>query len=174
MKRIPVKQMNKTIEIDVFDIKSIKDAVKDLNAFSKRIVEGSREITRRMAEVCADTARAAYGNGEDGNDSFSVDVYEEKDGHVVSASGQDVYFLEFGAGVAAGSGYDTTVIEPPVDISPGSWSSTRGTKEFSRYGSWHHKGEKYTEIVPRKGMYYGVKAATEQLEQIAEEVFRND
>ena len=161
------------VQIDVFDIASIHDAVKHLTWFSRKVVEGSNEITRRMAELCADTARAAYANNE-GNDDVTVSVEEIRGGHAVVASGEDVYFLEFGAGVAAGSGYDTSVITPPVDISPGSWSKTFGTKEFDTYGSWHHDKEKYTELVPKKGMYYGVKAATEQMDKIAEEVFRND
>lgn len=165
--------MINTIEIDVFDIDSIKAAINGLSVFNKKIINGSREITRRMAETCAETARAAYANGEGGNSDVTVTVTEEKDGHLVTASGADVYFLEFGAGVSAGSGYDTSVITPPVDISPGSWSKTFGTKEFDRYGSWHHAGVKYTEIVPTKGMYYGVKESMNQLDSIAEEVFRD-
>lgn len=164
--------MPKTIIVDVFNIPSIKSAIKELKAYE--IDAKGMEVVKRMAELCAETAKSHYAGSGDGNDDWRVDIIEERNGYTVSASGEDIYFIEFGAGVAAGEGYDTSVITPPVPISPGSWSETRGTKEFATYGSWHHKKVKYTEIVPRKGMYYGVKEATDKVFDIAEEVFNRD
>lgn len=159
------------IVINPFDIASIQDALKQLEEYD--IAKKGDELARRMAEVCAETARSHYRPG-DGNEDVTVSVSKVENGYEVSAVGDDVYFMEFGAGVSAGAGYDTSVITPPVDISPGSWSSTRGTGEYARYKSWHHKKRKYTGLVPQKGMYYGTKEATERMEEIANEVFRND
>ena len=169
--------MARLITIDIFDIDSIRKAAKEVEDLSSWIEKKSDELCRRLAELGRDVAVTAYADaGAEGNDD--VDVTVEKAGnafYILRASGSQVYFVEFGAGVAAGENYDTSVIEPSVDISPGSWSRTRGTGEFanSKEGYWHYKTVRYKQVVPRKGMYLAVKEAERRIEEIAKEVLND-
>ena len=167
--------MARLISFDIFDIESVRKAARDVADLNKWIDETSKELCRRLAELGRDVAVTAYADaGAEGNDDVHVEVVEEGNLFIVRAYGSQVYFVEFGAGVAAGEGYDTSVIAPPVDITPGSWSRTQGTGEFanSKEGYWHYQGERYTEIVPRQGMAQAAKEITRNIETIAKEVLK--
>lgn len=168
--------MSKLILVDIFDIASVKRAAKEIEDYGKWINKKADELCRRLAELGEEVAVTAYADaGAESNDDVNVEVERVGDAnYILRAFGSQVFFVEFGAGTAAGENYDTSVILPPVDISPGSWSRTQGTHEFDRWGSWHHAGQKYTEVVPRKGMYLAVKEAEQSIKRIAEEVFAND
>lgn len=160
------------VRLNIFDDESVRKATQDVENYREVFAKQIKEILRRVAIIGADMASASYADGEsEGNDRVRVTVKEMENGCAVIAEGEDVYFLEFGTGVAAGAGYDTSVITPPVDISSGSWSRTKGTGEFEKYGSWHHDGQKYTLTIPRKGMYFAVKEAQRRCNEVAEEVF---
>ena len=163
-----------TVTINVHDANSVKNAINQIQEYKNWLKRKTNELMRRLAELGAETARNHYASGFiDENEDVVVTIEPTQGGYLITAAGEDVYFLEFGSGVAAGNGYDTSVIEPPVDITPGSWSRTHGTGEFERYGSWHHDGKKYTMTVPRMGMYFGVKEIQMQVPNIATEVFNS-
>lgn len=167
--------MAKLIQIDIFDIASIRNAAREVEDTTKWIEKKSDELCRRLAELGKDVAVTAYADaGAEGNDDVGVEVVKSGKQYILRAFGSQVYFVEFGAGTAAGENYDTSVILPPVPITPGSWSKTIGTGEFDRWKTWHHKGIKYDKVVPRKGMYLAVKEIEQNIKTIAEEVFLND
>lgn len=169
--------MAKLITCDIFDIPSVVRAAKEVADLSKWIEKKSDELCRRLAELGKDVAVTAYADaGAEGNDDVDVTTVKEGEYYIVRAFGSQVYFVEFGAGVTAGENYDTSVIEPPVDITPKSWSSTKGTGEFakSKEGYWHYQGTRYSQVVPRKGMYLAAKEIEANIERVANEVFRND
>lgn len=167
--------MAKLIQIDIFDIASIRNAAREVEDTTKWIEKKSDELCRRLAELGEDVALTAYADaGAEANDDVDVEVVKSGKQYILRAFGSQVYFVEFGAGTAAGENYDTSVILPPVPITPGSWSKTLGTKEFDRWKTWHHKGIKYDKVVPRKGMYLAVKEIEQNIKTIAEEVFLND
>lgn len=170
--------MAKLILVDLFDIPSIRRAAKEVEDYGRWIEKKADELCRRLAELGEDVAVTAYADaGAEGNDDVNVEVVKEGNArYILRAYGSQVYFVEFGAGTAAGENYDTSVIEPPVDITPGSWSRTQGTGEFakSKLGYWHYKGEHYEQITPRKGMYLASKEISESIKEIANEVLAND
>ena len=165
--------MSKIIEVNPFDIRSIRAAQAEIDRYTQWCIEKANELCRRLAEVGANVAGIHFAGGFiDGNDDVTITINPLNDGYEVVASGQSVCFLEFGTGVAAGNGYDTSVLEPPVDISPGSWSSTQGKGHFSKHGYWFSpEGHYYKMTVPRMGMYHAVQESKRQIEQIAKEVF---
>ena len=166
--------MSTVIIVDPLNLGSIRDAVAELKAQKEEIERKTDEVLNRLAELGKSVAEAHYASGIlDDNDSVRVYVEPSALGYSIIAEGEDVCFLEFGTGVAAGNGYDTSVIEPPVSIEPASWSSTKGTGEFAKYGSWHHDGRKYIMTVPRMGMYHAVKEIQRQYKEIAKEVFND-
>lgn len=166
--------MARLVQIDVFDIDSIRRAAKEVEDTTKWLEKKSDELCRRLAELGKDVALTAYADaGAEMNDDVDVEVVKAGKQYILRAFGSQVYFVEFGAGTAAGENYDTSVILPPVDITPGSWSKTH-THEFEKWGTWHHKKVKYEKVVPRKGMYLAVKDIEQNIKNIAEEVFLND
>ena len=168
-----MKPMARLISFDILDIASVRRAAREAADLDKWIEEASKELCRRLAELGRDVAVTAYADaGAEGNDDVDVEVVDEGNFYIVRAFGSQVYFVEFGAGVTAGAGYDTSQIQPPVDISPGSWSKTVGTHEFEKWGSWHHGGVKYTQVIPRQGMAQAAKEITNNIKKVADEVFK--
>ena len=103
------------------------------------------ELVQRGAEV----AESAYASQDENTDYF-IDVEEMPNGAVLTASGGDIGFLEFGAGILVAT--DDPFAGEFGDVHPGSWSASKGTGEFAKYGSWHHKGQWYAYVAPTRGM----------------------
>ena len=160
--------------IDAFDIDGLRKAADELRKTADDMERKGVEICRRLAEIGLRVASINYAGGfMDGNDDVDVTIEPIEHGYKIVASGEDVYFVEFGTGVAAGNGYDTSVINPPVDISPGSWSETH-RQQFSKKGYWYYNGKKYEMTTPRMGMYHAAKEIEQNLKRIAEEVLNSD
>ena len=158
--------------IDLFNTSDLDSLITELEQFKKRFEDNLEVLCDQLGEIAVDTANAHYASGFiDDNTDVTVTAQPIKNGRMIVADGEDACFLEFGTGVAAGNGYDTSAITPPVDITPKSWSETKGTGEFARFGSWHHNGRKYTMTVPRMGMYFAKLEVERQTPQIAKEVF---
>lgn len=161
------------ITLNILDPSSYNAVIKEIEAYKKESRKKVDELCRRVAEFGLSVASVHF-IPDSGNSDVELSVEPAPGGYVLKASGEDVCFMEFGAGVSAGEGYDTNVLTPPVDITPGSWSSSeQGTKEFATYGSWHHKKVKYTGLAPKMGMYHAAKEMAKQVETIAKEVFRD-
>ena len=160
--------MRNEIVIDPFNPIAVDAAIREIREHEKWVKKKSMELCKRLAEIGANVASIHFASG---NDDVNVTVEPINNGYAVVARGQSVCFLEFGTGIAAGNGYDTNEITPPVPIEPKSWSNTKGTGEFAKYGSWHYQGEKYTMTVPRMGMYHASVETKRLMEQIAQEVF---
>lgn len=162
--------MRKAISVDVLDPESIKAAIKYFEDLQKEMEAKGKEIAKRLALIGMREATVHYTGGiPEGNSDVRVSIRETDTGYAVVAEGRDVYFLEFGAGVDSGSGYDTQEIVPPVDISPGSWSKTH-YGPFSRQGYWYYGGKPYTGLEPKKGMYHASKLIKAEIKRVAEEV----
>lgn len=165
--------MAKVIEFNPFDIREIRRAQREIDDYNEWFVEKANELVKQLAEIGANVASIHFAGGFiDGNDGVNVSVVPLNDGYEVLANGESVCFLEFGTGLAAGNGYDTTDITPPVEITPGSWSLTEGSGQFANKGYWYYDGRKYEMTTPRMGMYHAYSESKRQIEQIAREVFR--
>lgn len=161
------------IKVDVFNPKSIQAAIDAVNAKGKWIDEKCEELSKRLAEIGMREAIVSYeGSFAEGNADVAVRTYKKRKGYVIEAYGEDVFFVEFGTGIAAGNGYDTGEITPPVSIDPGSYSQTLGSKQFTpEHPYWWYAGRRYTGTRPYMGMYHASKAIKQNLEKVAQEVF---
>ncbi len=158
------------MSVDVLDPESIKEAIKYFEGLQKVMEEKGKEIAKRLAEIGMREATIHYAGGfMEGNSNVKVSVRETDTGYAVAAEGEDVYFLEFGAGVDSGRGYDTQEITPPVDISPGSWSEAHDGP-FHRQRYWFYGGKLYIGLEPKKGMYHASKLIKAEIKRVAEEV----
>lgn len=148
LKRLKVR----TLMIDVFDIKSIESAIKELNSYSKRTKEIGKEVVKELADVGAKTAGDKFAG-------FDVEVSTKTNnkGAKVVASGDQVAFLEFGTGTMFGYGHP----RPEAggrDMSIGSWSlSKQGKGHYNDPNGWWYKdGENSIHTfgnAPVQGMY---------------------
>lgn len=164
----------RNVSINAFNPEDFLNVAKDLRRIASEMEQKGIEICRRLAELGMRVASINYAGGFiDGNDAVTVTIEPIKNGYKIVASGEDVYFLEFGTGVAAGNGYDTSVIDPPVDITPGSWSETH-KRQFSEKGYWYYNGRKYEMTTPRMGMYHAAKEVERNIKRVAEEVLNSD
>lgn len=160
--------MAKKIVIDPFDPSSVNRAVFELYKFKDWLKEKVDELTERLAKDYAlKTVAEDYGYTEGG--SIVCTAEEIPNGWVVKAEGKGVCFIEYGTGDASMSG--AILGTPPVPVFPGAYSN----EHAGTYRAWLERGatEPYRyEIQPRSGMYYAFRAANENVQRVAMEVFR--
>lgn len=125
-----------------------------------------KEIAERLCKIGEDVIRQVHGN--------HARVYTEPTksgkGYRIVAEGEDLLFIEFGAGDAAGSEnalYDAV----PEEAHPGTWSRNHPPHMYARYGFWVFAGKIYREVQPTPAFYYAYEAMVQNLPLIAREVF---
>ena len=88
------------ISFNAFDTQSIDAAIKKLNDYVKSLELKTKELKVRLASAGYIIASEGFGTAlYDGTNDVSVELSEEGDKLVIRASGQTVYFIEFGTGV---------------------------------------------------------------------------
>lgn len=122
------------------------------------------EVARRLCEIGEPIIRQVHGN-------HASDIHTEptKSGFKIVAEGEDILFIEFGAGDAAGSEndkYDAV----PSEARPGTWSMNHA-QMYSRYGFWVFGGHIFREVQPTPAFYYAYEYMVQRLPMIAREVF---
>lgn len=165
--------MDKVITVDPYDPSSYDRAIRAIKRYEIWANKKALELCNKLAGIGANVASIHFAGGFiSGNDDVTISVVPLNNGYQIVADGQSVCFLEFGAGVAAGNGYDTDEIVPPVPIYPGSYSQTKGKGIFTEdHPYWFHDGQYYSMVTPRMGMYHAVSEMKRQVAQIAKEVF---
>lgn len=122
------------------------------------------EVMRRLCEIGEPIIRQIHGH------SATVTTEPTKNGYKITASGEDVLFIEFGAGDQAGSengNYDAV----PAVARPKSWSETH-KQQYSRYGFWYFGGQRFTTVAPSPAFYYAYEYMVQNLPQIVKDVFK--
>ena len=122
------------------------------------------ELAYRLCEIGAAVADGTY------HDSASVTVARTKHGARVNIDGEDVLFIEFGAGDASGALahlYDAV----PAVVAPGTWSATHA-QMYSRFGFWVFANRMYHEVAPHPATYEAYQEMVRAIPKVAEEVFK--
>lgn len=121
---------------------------------------------RDFIETGAQAASRNYGHSQyDGPSSVSVSAEVEGAGGRVVASGEGISFIEFGAGIEAGTTGQTPV-QAPYGIYPGSWSRDHA-KQFWNYGYWYYNGKRYYSQTPTGAMQDASIEMQQLIRQIA-------
>lgn len=144
-------------------VTGIDHALKTLEKYAN-LDDKLAELAKRLCEIGEPIIKQIHGNHS------AVWSEPTANGYRIVAEGEDVLFIEFGAGDAAGSEnalYDAV----PSVARPGSWSETHA-QMYSRYGFWVFAGRKMTEVPPSPAFYYAYEYMVQNLPRIAEEVFR--
>jgi len=159
--------MKKTVRINVFDRGSITRAIKMLEKMQKDFTDKVPVFIEKMSEVVSESLKSSYG------DSYGITVATDvvENGYVISANGEQVVFIEFGAGDDANETHAFASVMP-FDVSPGSWSrSEEGKEMYAKFGYWKFHGIKYTYIEPRNAFEKAYVDVLKNYARIAEEVF---
>ena len=122
-----------------------------------------QEIADRLCQIGTPIIEQVHGH------HAKVWCEPTKKGYKIVAEGEDVLFIEFGAGDAAGSEnalYDTV----PPEAQPGTWSMHHA-QMYSRYGFWVFGGQIFREVQPTPAFYYAYEYMVQNLPMIAKEVF---
>lgn len=98
----------------------------------------------------ADEKLAAMG-AETAQENFGPDITVTADGNRIIANGEQVVFLEFGAGATT---VDMWGADLGFEIDRGSYSDEHdGEYAKSGYEMWHHAGQEYEYIQPTYAMF---------------------
>lgn len=162
--------MAKTIRVNVTNKDSIDKAVRQLKDYANKLREAEREVTRQLAEIGVNVIKVEYYNVEPSD--YDVFSQETPNGHVIIAYGEDVMFIEFGAGVVTAD-YEHPNAEGLPPIVAGEWSKTEGSKQFYLKGYWYYNHERYTHYpdYPAWGFHEAKKQIIEQAEEVVRKVF---
>lgn len=166
------------IQFSPLDLESIREAARETRELAERMDDMAMGLCKKLAEIGVRVAKIHYiPEAWSGNTDVTVSAEPIEGGYKVTASGRDVFFLEFGAGVTSGLGYDTSEITPPVDISIGSWSKEhdgpfwKSWQENPANAHWYYNGRAFDGIAPQMGMYHGHKEVQLMVKEVAKEVF---
>ena len=172
------------ITINPLDKKSIIQAIKDVNQYKRELKPKMLELCKRAAEIGAEEADISYASvspwqSTEGYPQYDVEVVPKKNGYAIQASGEDVLFLEFGAGARYGYGHPYSgdemgmVVEgADAPYGPGTWPEGVGHWDDPR--GWYlpkRHGIKSYGNPPAVGMYDAKVEIERNLEKLKEEIF---
>ena len=104
-----------------------------------------QEIADRLCQIGTPIIEQVHGH------HAKVWCEPTKKGYKIVAEGEDVLFIEFGAGDATMNPMFENYVG--VDVYPGAYSEQVGSGEYAETGKWHFGGKTYTEVQPRMGLY---------------------
>lgn len=177
--------MSKTITIDVFDPASIDAAVKEIRAYGQWVQRKTEELRERVAYFIAKDASAVFNTAvaeddmHEGVITGSVQVSVEPGGDnttLIIADGKDAVFMEFGAGVY----YNGAVGGSPnpwgsgLGFTIGSYGKGNGRKNVWAYTDGDGQIHLTHGTPASMPLYKAVQSVSQDIVQIAREVFAND
>lgn len=163
--------MSKTIKIKLSD-DSLKSAIKELRRYELWVHAKEAELRSRLATLGATVASIQFSRAiYNGSDDVTVRVDDTGSVAVIYAEGESVAFIEFGSGAKYGYGHPTA---GEHGFGPGTWStSPEGKGHWDNENGWYFgSGQHSYGNPPAAAMWSAVQEMTEQLTQIAREVFK--
>lgn len=152
---------------------SITDTIKFLNNYVNEIERKMQKLSEELANIGVNVVYVHYLSGiDEGNEDYDIQVIPNEHGCTLQAKGEDVCFLEFGAGVTTAA-YEGEGQEGLPPIYPGSYSRTEGNGSFDLYGYWIYGKKRYTGLEPKMGMYYASKDMQQKALEVARRVFND-
>lgn len=168
------------IQVDLFDEKSVKEAIKQINKYKRDISKKEKLLLKKLGSIGFKEAKVRFKDAIKLDNASPVhanlrDVSVRKDiidnRLIITASGEDVAFIEFGAGIRYGQGYLGERPEGIVGIGEYGFGQGKNPKGwwYGRDGKSHHSYGNH----PAMAMYYAEEKMIEEIEQIVREVFKS-
>ena len=169
----------KVIYVNPYSKKSIELAIKELNAEKKKQEELIDKFMDKIAlRVCAIIESRVFEvvGGEDEwgkwNTQVTIPRYT-RDGHnrTIIMGGEQVAFLEFGAGAEANPGIYSTKGGEKEEFTPGSWSKDNA-RTYQAWEASGYKGLYKYEQHPARGFDTAIGELHTIVKEAADEVFK--
>ena len=159
------------INVNLFDPKQIDSAIRRIEKTSKAIETLSNTLAEKLAKIGCEVVSEEYTAMADFYESkpFVVETIKTDEGYAIIATGENVMFLEFGAGDMVEDYEHPEADLPPIES--GEWSRTEGSGVYDRHGFWHYRRKLFRGTYATKGFYYASEEMKEQAVKIAKEVF---
>lgn len=160
--------MPKTIVVNPLDPKSVSEAIKAVKQYKAWVAMKETELRQRLAMLGASVASIQFSRAiYNGSNDVTVRVDNTGSVAVIYAEGQDVAFIEFGAGATYGYGHPQA---GEFGVGPGTYPDGKG--HWDDPDGWYYAHGKHTfGNPPAMAMYTAVQTMAEQLTAIAKEVF---
>ena len=169
--------MSKKYVIDIGDVASLEKALKGIEQYKKWRQRKSLELARRLADLGAESAQLgfdyAFYVGEK-NVKVSVRKKRGENAYIVTANGEAVLFIEFGAGIAhAGTAHPEASehgMGPGTYPGKGHWNNPHGwyLPKDVQQATGYKKTRGNPAYMP---MYNARKLIEQNITQIVREVF---
>lgn len=150
---------------------SIKSAIKELRRYKQWVQAKEAELRLRLATIGATVASIQFSRAiYNGSNDVTVRVDDTGSVAVIYAEGESVAFIEFGSGAKHGYGHPKA---GEFGFGPGTWSDgPDGKGHWDNEKGWYFgTGQHSYGNPPAMAMYSAVQEITEQVTQIAMEVF---
>lgn len=115
-----------------------------------------------MAELVVERRYSLF--PESGNDDFTTEITELPNGYRLTASGEDVGFLEFGTGIFASP--DEFEAQVGYPVAPGSWSDTHARQFREGHWYWYYRGKPTPGSPPTRGMHVALEEVRNNIEEV--------
>lgn len=149
---------------------SIKNAVKEVRKYQKWVAAKEKELRTRLAMLGATVASIQFARAiYSGSNDVTVRVDDTGSVAVIYAEGEAVAFIEFGAGATYGYGHP---LAGQFGVGPGTYPDGKGNWDNPN-GWWFGSGQHTYGNPPAEAMYRAVQEITENVTEIAREVFRS-
>lgn len=155
----------------LLDVKNINKAIKKLNDYQRWIDQKTTEMLEKLASIGVVEVHIGYDNALKGIDKIDVtSEWTSPNSIVVRASGKEVAFVEFGAGLI-GYGHPQA---GEFGVGPGTypdgkghWNDPNGWWYKDSTGTHHSKGNEASMV-----MYNTARKLEQEVERVVKEVFR--
>ena len=149
----------------------IDKVIKELQERRRWVEEKSLLLSERLASIGATNASLEFARAIIDENDVEITVERDGDTFIIKASGNEVAFIEFGAGITYGYGYPNA---GGLGVGPGTYPEGKG--HWSNPSGWWYTDEngnpKHTYgNPPNMPMYNTARLLEQQIEQIAREVF---
>lgn len=137
----------------------------------ENIAQPMMEACRELIEMAERTVISRYSLQSNGNDDFHTSIEPIENGYRLTVSGEDVGFLEFGAGVFTEA--DDFAEQVDFPIYPGSWSELHehsdnpNARYFAKNGFWWWSNIRYTGLIATRGMQKALDEIRLQADEVA-------
>lgn len=153
-------------------ITGIEEAIAQLKEIQRNYENKQKEFLSRLADIGVDTAKIRFAGHREGNDSpVEVGKEESKNGFWVYAKGEQVAFIEFGAGVFYNGAEGYKGERPPGIVGIGEYGKGKGKQDS--WGYYDDAGELQIThgTMAANAMFYASQEMQRKIQDIAKEVF---